>query len=283
MPTFRGNVGNLLQHWVLCEVLAASGKYHEQILFVDAYSMAPLANERPKRDGTAHLFDCVRHRLPGEKTTYEEAWHRSGVALSGYPNSAALLTAVWKGRYSLVLCEWDQATVQHLELWANERKQSPNCIDVEVAAGDWRNRFRRPLPGLGALTFFSFDPDMFDRHGAGRNPRNMDPQDFERLVEAFQPIPGRILVQLSTYSANNGNGQSEVSKVVTDHLGRAGLQLMAKVRTDGQMMSLVLGRDIEFASMISPLPALFDSWLGRVRAKCQNQSSGAHADGPSQA
>ena len=48
MPIFRGNVGNLLQHWVFCEALEVFRGSADQIDFIDAYSMAPLADERPK-------------------------------------------------------------------------------------------------------------------------------------------------------------------------------------------------------------------------------------------
>jgi hypothetical protein len=92
MPQFRGNLGNLLQHWVLCDLLATCAKYFDQVAFIDAYSMAPLADERPRRDQTAHLFDFVRDRLPGDGTPYEKAWRRLGADPAGYPNSAAFLS-----------------------------------------------------------------------------------------------------------------------------------------------------------------------------------------------
>lgn len=40
MSVYRGNVGNLLQHWVLCEILQDLQNHAEHLTFIDAYSMA---------------------------------------------------------------------------------------------------------------------------------------------------------------------------------------------------------------------------------------------------
>ncbi|MDP2663801.1 MAG: hypothetical protein Q8R28_24055, partial [Dehalococcoidia bacterium] len=272
-----GNVGNLLQHWVFCEILAACRKHAEHVTFVDAYSMAPLANERPTMDGTAHLFDFVRGRLPGVRTPYEQAWLKLASPRSAYPNSASFLTAVWRGRYSLLLCESESATVQELRRWVEDRvERSPKCVHANVADGDWRNRFRDGLPAWGDLTFLSFDPYMFDRNGPGRNPKpgNMYPSDLELLAAAVEPIQSPVIVQLSTYSANNDNPQSAVVKVVHSRLEHSGLQEVAKVRADGNMMSLVLARNIDGVESIRSLSARFESWLGQVRDKLSGRPSG---------
>ncbi len=275
MPIFRGNVGNLLQHWVFCEILEACRGGADQVDFVDAYSMAPLADQRPKLDATAHLFDCVRDRLPGEQTPYEQAWHKLAPHTDQYPNSAAFLTLVWPGRYSLLLCESEPTTVQELQAWAREVGRAPNCIGVEVAAGDWRNRFRQALFASGGLALFSFDPYMFDRNGSGRNPGNMDPGDLDLIAATVNSIQSGVVVQLSTYSANNDNPQSAVTDVVTSSLARSGFQRLAEVRADGNMMSLVFGRNIQIAASSRALPEGFASWLNRVKAKCPRATRGA--------
>lgn len=105
MPAFRGNIGNLLQHWVFCETLDALRPCASQIDFIDAYSMASFSDERPILDSSAHLFDCVQRLLPGIGSTYERAWQRLMPDPGRYPNSAAFLTQVWRGRYSMLLCE----------------------------------------------------------------------------------------------------------------------------------------------------------------------------------
>src|SRR5882724_8551365 len=111
MPPFRGNGGNLLQHWVLCEVLSACQNHYDRLGFIDAYSMAPFANERPKRDASSYLFDAVASQLPGRQSWYERAWLRLTSNTHEYPNSAAFVTAAWRGRYGMFLCELDRTPV----------------------------------------------------------------------------------------------------------------------------------------------------------------------------
>ena len=77
MPTYRGNRGNLLQHWVLVELL---GCIREggigKLCFVDAYSMSqtPTRSERAATDQTAQEFDHVRSRLDPSSSVFEQAW-----------------------------------------------------------------------------------------------------------------------------------------------------------------------------------------------------------------
>lgn len=134
MPQFRGNAGNLLQHWVLCEVLSACQASYERLAFIDAYSMAPFATDRPRRDASSSLFDMVAKHLPGKNSLYERAWLKLAPHEHEYPNSAAFVSAVWRNRYSLFLCECDPATVLHLNRWADTARRFPGCEVVEVAA-----------------------------------------------------------------------------------------------------------------------------------------------------
>ena len=46
MSNIKGNDGNLMQHWVLCELLAIARNYTTRLAFVDAHSMAPIAIQR---------------------------------------------------------------------------------------------------------------------------------------------------------------------------------------------------------------------------------------------
>jgi len=265
MPSFRGNVGNLLQHWVLCEVLSACQNHYERLGFIDAYSMAPFAAERPKRDASAQLFDDVAGRLPGRHSLYERAWLKLAPNTHEYPNSAAFVTAAWRGRYAMVLCELDETTILQLNRWANTVRQFPGCEGVEVAMGDWRRHLRGALLPSSDLLFLAFDPYMFDRHGAGRNPGNMDPTDLDRLVELLGHVDGSVIVQVSTYSANNDNAQPAVQDVIVSRLEQAGLRETALVRADGNMMSLVFARDVKAAQDIEALPARFGEWLDSFR------------------
>lgn len=191
MPSYRGNIGNLLQHWVLCELIERSHRHWDRLRFVDAYSMAPLATERFKPGSSGHLFDHARDRVKTD-SIYEQAWGTIVGDGEGYPNSAAFVDALWPGRYSMLLCEDDRATVIDLRTWALQKESKPNCLGVRVALGDWRKTFERGGWQSEDLTVQSFDPDMLNRHGSD-NGRNMTPSDLAlvaRTIERGHRIAG---------------------------------------------------------------------------------------------
>jgi len=268
MPVFRGNVGNLLQHWVLCEILEAWQSYANHIDFIDAYSMAPLADERyPEKDlASRRRFDWVQARLPEELTPYERAWHRLAPRAGRYPSSAALLTELWPGDYSLVLCELEADTVRELRTWAGKIDASAACVSVEVAEGDWRDRFRRGFVTSGDLALLSFDPYMISQRVSSENPANLDPNDLELIAAAVSSLRGPLLMQLSTYSANGDNPQPAVLAATDSRLEPAGFERLGFARANGHMMSMVYGRDLGLGPRLHDLPGRFTSWLEEVRA-----------------
>ena len=89
MTTYKGNTGNLVQHWTLCELLDIAGKHTSRLNFIDAHAMAPLARERTSSDPK---FSRVQEGLPGQKSAYEKAWRRLALHGEGYPNSAAFVS-----------------------------------------------------------------------------------------------------------------------------------------------------------------------------------------------
>ena len=266
MATYRGNIGNLLQHWVLCELIERANKYWTQLRFVDAYSMAPLATERFKSGWSGHLFDHARDRATFG-STYEEAWRKIAAGTSTYPNSAQFVSSVWNGRYSMLLCERDDATVDELRQWARTQESKPNCASVKVSEGDWRRTLKQETWQSQDLTMLSFDPDMFNRHGSD-DGRKMTPSDLALVANTLTPVSGAVVVQLSTYDVNSDNSQKDVEPAIRAGLQMAALDLIAVVRTDGQMMSLVFGRscDLAFVEEVVTLPGRFESWLTSLKA-----------------
>ena len=76
MPTYRGNRGNLLQHWVLVELLARLQQQGPSNLsFIDTHSMSPRATRSAKAvtDQTAPEFDRVLTHLAEGQSSYERA------------------------------------------------------------------------------------------------------------------------------------------------------------------------------------------------------------------
>ena len=283
MPTYRGNIGNLLQHWVLCELVHRCNQHWHHLRLVDAYSMAPCATDRPKQHWSSQLFDYARDRATPE-SLYERTWSALMASTSGYPNSAAFVTALWSGDYSLLLCEWDGTTVEALQEWARRQEAVASCAGVEIAPGDWRGRFERDVSDSEDLTVLSFDPDMFNRHGSN-DGRKMTPSDLELVASIVKAIPGAVVVQLSTYDVNDDNGQADVEPAIISGLRGGGLELFALVRTDRQMMSLVFGRSCtrECVDEVAKLPGLFESWLLRLKASASVSAQPNHRRHPTTA
>lgn len=185
MPTYRGNRGNLMQHWVLVELLGciregAIGK----LCFVDAYSMSPTPtrSERAATDQTAHEFDHVRSRLDRSSSVFEQAWLTLSKDLpSEYPSSAAFVRRCWPERVHLLLCEADRPTADDIEDWLSRLDE--RITSFELYRGDWRRRLAEPTPSDWDAYYFSFDPNMYDRHEV-RSPKaeNMYSSDIDLLT-----------------------------------------------------------------------------------------------------
>src|SRR5260370_12328137 len=99
---------------------------------------------------------------------------------------------------------------------------------------------------------------MFNRHAVkDPNPAHMYPSDLDLLSTVIQPISNGVIVQLSTYSANCANSQRDVIEVVTSLLRGCGLEIVAAVSVNRQMMSLVLARGFEWSDSIGSLASRF--------------------------
>ena len=269
MPTFRGNRGNLLQHWVLVELLEALPQDGlAELCFVDAYSMSPMATRSPKvaTDQTAPEFDRVRERLAEGRSAYERAWLSLSKSLgSEYPSSAALVRHCWEGQLHLLLCEADRATAD--EIWSWLSGLNTDTTSFELHRADWRERFLRSMPSTFDAYYFSFDPNMYDRHEvAVPKPENMYPSDIPIVGAAISGLPRvPILVQLSTYSVNGANSQADVLDNIVPKFARHGLGMAGCVRADNAMMSMIFTRDM---SVVSDLERRFQSWLAGHRRDC---------------
>jgi hypothetical protein len=270
MGTYKGNVGNLMQHWTLCRLLSVARQQHVVGLnYIDAHAMAPWARHCPdhKRE-----FLCVRNGLPGQGSDYEGAWHHIGIGNAdreeGYPSSAAFVRKLWKGPYSLLLCESEDNTANLIQEWF-DTKTFPECRCRKLFRGDFRVRFAHPFPnpldvGLpeDSLTLVSFDPDKYDIAPVQPDPRDLYREDLVQTLEALKDVDGGILMQISTYSRGNRNQnqQGAVISSVNSVLAGHGFALAALVWANGDMMSLVYARHIEWANLLSGLQQDFDEW-----------------------
>lgn len=261
-----------MEHWTLCDVLrTAQENGVTSLSFIDAHAMAPLASNRT---GSDDRFDRVQDSLPGQRSAYEIAWHQLVPHKEdGYPNSANFVRHIWEGAFSLVMCEVAASVIHQIFEWQIGVRQMSNIGKALLWSGDWRNLFHQGLPGpsnvglpLEAVTLISFDPNMYDRHGPPSEPKreNMYPEDLVSLLEAVHEMPNGILVQLSTYSANNANSQGDVLQQVDNILDTGGFERVATTQIDGNMMSLIYAREVGWAYRLSSLGEGFKDWLSNV-------------------
>ena len=148
MPSYKGNVGHLMQHWTLCELLEIAQQQGVPGLnFIDAHAMAPLARTKEPgmiSDSTAVEARVQRDHGPGHQwaSKYEWAWHHLAPSI-GYPNSAVFVEKVWRGDFALSLCEVDWPTIAELGSWRDRVRK--------ISAVQKRRDFSRATGGTGLI------------------------------------------------------------------------------------------------------------------------------------
>jgi hypothetical protein len=163
----------------------------------------------------------------------------------------------WQRQLSLLLCEADKPTADEIENWLSSLDQGDTA--GELHRGDWRQRFATPMSTDTDAYYFSFDPNMYDRHEVrAPKPENMYPSDIAVVREAIGKLPrAPIVIQLSTYSVNNSNSQSDVFDDLVPQFTGQGF-VTTCVRADNSMMSFIFSREL---SVPSDLEGRFQSWL----------------------
>ena len=275
MPTFKGNAGHLMQHWPLCEMLeVAAHKGVTGLNFIDAYAMAPLATECKFKDPKFRHAEDRLLDLGDSASAYEKAWHKltsKHHPPKGYPNSAAFVEQVWKGDFSMLLCEIQQATCAEIECWFQCVHKSERCKAAELFCDDWRERFKKGLPrpadvGLadGSLTLVLFDPNMYHPQNVAKpHPWRLYPEDLELAAQAMESLESGTLIQLSTYSAK-GAPKEIVKASVSQILAPNGFTPLAAVHASKNMMSLVYARNVSWAAELADILSGFDNWFSKI-------------------
>ncbi|MFL6263698.1 MAG: hypothetical protein ACJ76Y_28730 [Thermoanaerobaculia bacterium] len=262
MPTYKGNRGNLLQHWVLVELIGLLRKEAqplERLCFFDAHAMSPFAVRSANPGQTGPEFDIVAANLPGQRSAYEQAWHELSQGRIQYPSSAVFVQHLWPRSLHLVMCEANKLAANDIAEW---QRTLPTKTVVELHRGDWRSRLNQGLPSDTSVYLISFDPYMFDRHGPPAVLGNMYPIDIEHVGVSVLALEegAPIVLQLSTYSTKHANKQKDVVSTIEPLLKTAGLQLAANVRADGHMMSMVFTRNIPTVADAG-LEQRFAAWI----------------------
>ncbi len=93
----------------------------------------------------------------------------------------------------------------------------------------------------------------------------MYPPNIDTAIKAVKEIKSGIVVQLSTYSANNGNSQDDVVPHLDGKLSRGNFRRVSMTRVDGNMMSLIYARNVEWEHELGTLCEGFTEWLDNFR------------------
>lgn len=271
---YKGNKGNLLQHWTfarLLGVLSSEGLGPVHLQLVDAHAMAPLAGYRAGGSGsTAPAFTDVRAALADHATDYEAAWHRLAAGRDAYPSTAAFASEIWPGELSMLLCDIDEDTVGAIGRWCDECSVvgGPVCRAVH---GDWRDAFADGLPTDGDALLLTFDPYSYSLSDIQRPPRG-DPylyaSDLYRAARAARERIGPAVVQVSTYLSRKP--ASLLDRTLDDWrrvFGDLGYQPAGCVRSGDSMVSAVFARDLPSRDALRRVltGGEFERWLRERR------------------
>ncbi len=280
MQECKANRGHLMQHWPLCEALAALfGVMTDKdslLLFIDGHAMKPYS--RFTVEDEDEWFGRVRGNLPGQNSRYEQAWHqRVPGDETLYPSSAVFAEQVWGGRLAYLLCEQDVERAEACREWLQSQEDANRAVAIETYPADWRQRFERfakfPLTRLKrdkatikevdpTAIYVSFDPNMVSGHrGVGkRNVYNMYPEDMDKIWIALQPLEHRpAILQIATYSAQDDNDQDHVEQCLTRGCP-AGWRGPVVTRTGNDMMCLLFWSNAAAEITLEPLSAQFTEW-----------------------
>jgi hypothetical protein len=280
MGVCRGNLGNLMQHWVLCEVLDQLSKEdYRHLLQICTHSMAPWSVPEPIGYSKVHsprlhrrrYFDEVRRRLHGHSTSlYERSWRTLSSHFGlPYPSSALFSCDVWPRKISLLLCEAEPFVAKEIESWFGLPEVEARLDQKMIRQGDWR-------VGLSQDAVSSFCPDVIlaeldpmqfeHRNPASEQARNgalLYPDDMDRLVAVFQNVVTPTVLQVSSYDVNHDNSLTVVEPAIAGPLQAAGFALAAKIKPNEQMISLVYCRGLTIWQSPNILNQRFTNWLSR--------------------
>lgn len=275
MGMCKGNRGNLMQHWTLCECLFHLQSQFKTLHFVTTHSMAPWAI--PNREDSEGNCRSVFMRAGARLSTidapcrFEMAWKRLSVGNGfPYPSSALFAAEEWKGSLSVIVCEADPRTADEIDGWLALPQQQSRFQHSTLLRGDWRSSISNPL-FLRTPTeclYIEMDPMRYDtRVQADRNstePASLYPDDVDLLVQTLAITKVPVVLQISSFSNQrnfmplDSQRQSLVSVLQT-----GGFSLSAEVRVMQQMASFVFTRGCQLPPDVA-LGSSFNDWIGGI-------------------
>jgi hypothetical protein len=91
------------------------------------------------------------------------------------------------------------------------------------------------------------------------------PEDIEWVRAAVEGLTVPVVIQISSFSANNGNPHHVVEATIVNSLAPAGFVLERRIKVGGQMLSLFLSRGITVFGQSDQPEAVFDAWLAGIQ------------------
>lgn len=275
MGVCKGNRGNLLQHWVLCELLHRLGQQEfKHLSLTCTHSMAPWSVPERRGDDDTHycrrVFNAARTRAAADRSSvYESAWHMISPNRGlPYPSTALFAPQVWKTRLTLALCEASVPVADEIDGWLGTREVRERVAHSALLRGDWRTWVPGPLfisPDADCL-YVEMDPYRYDSRDRtvrkSTDPATVYPEDLTLLAQAFGKEERPLILQLSSFSAQNGNNPDVIEASARRSLEPHRFVFRDRVTVDGQMVSLVFVRNMTVTGGV--LQPSFSAWLNGI-------------------
>jgi hypothetical protein len=279
MGLCKGNRGNLMQHWTLCECLSRLNSHYDRLHFVSTHSMAPWSVPVKKiesdhcRDTFCRAGQRLIERL--DPSAYEIAWR--SLSLSDgvpYPSSAQLVCRTWSGDLSLALCEYEHSVSTEIEGWLDLPQTKDRSVTSVLMRGDWRVSIGSPLVKNTEheCIYIEMDPMRYDSRRKrtqefikGRktsDPQAVYPEDMEGLMAHLSGVTEPIIIQLSSFSTQNANSLDRKRESLGEVLLANGFGHLYETAVGDQMASFVFHRSTPLQN--ENLADAFSRWLSAI-------------------
>jgi hypothetical protein len=223
----------------------------------DDYRCRRVFNEARTRDAAARA------------SVFEEAWFAlSPTRGLPYPSSALLAQHVWRSKLSLALCEASLPVADEIDGWLGCREARERLAHGVLLPGDWRGSARGPLflDVDADCLFIEMDPYRYDSRVKSVRKKTdaatVYPEDLTFLGQHLAAENRPIILQLSSFSAQNGNSPEVIEASVRGVLEPCHFLFRDRVGVDGQMQSLVFVRNLTISG--GPLQPTFSTWLAGI-------------------
>jgi len=201
--------------------------------------------------------------------TYETAWKQLTVKDGiPYPSSAVFTQHVWKKPLSLSLCEQSMAVADEIDGWLGGSQVRSRIAHCLLLRGDWRSSVRSPLcmDSKSACLYIEMDPMRYDSREIGArkrsDPASLYPEDISLLLDVLKNEARPVVLQISSFSAQNGNSREVIERSLRGKLEPGGFFYRDQIYVNGQMTSFIFDRGIKLHS--GSLQPAFEDWLARI-------------------